>query len=661
MAARRALLHGAGSKRIAGSPATIRPTGAPSGISASPRSSAARAGSARAGAVQHDHQRGRRRHRLRRDGLQDAGARPGGPGRARRRRPARAGVRPAGRHQPRPAAREVAVRHVAAGPEGAVRGGVGGEGGIGEDQPAAALDPDGVAGRGRDREVAVDDGGQRQARPVAGRQRQRRGDAEAQPQPAAGRHREGLHQNAVGAGGGHQQRVAPTLHHALIGPAGDRARGDGGLALLAVDPQGGARDDAARRQRQAHAPFGGPGRVVAQLQGPFEVGDRIVGRHRAVDPRALERQPGDPPAHRGTALVRVEVEGTGKRPRPVAIGRRHRVEGVAGQPVIELAGILGIRRRRPVVGRRQPAPAHHQCGEQAGGPAAAVVAEPQQHLAVPGQAHQRQAALAQPGLVAGRPDDGEARRRRGQVEPGHHGQAERHADPGRPGTASRPPHRPPGEHAGDDRRGERRQRQQPEPIEGDGDHRERIERQEHQGVEGGDRGRAAAGEQPEATRRHGAAQPQPEAEIGQRHGADQRDVPRRGERVEEDLGAQARRQLEADRRRRQHDAGGEQQGRGQPSPAGAPGCGRGKRIDHAGSPTSRHGRSPRAVAGGGRHQAGEMRGRCGGIGDSCGHALPCFRRMRRERGHGAPGVIEAWAEGPAQPRDRFPLSKRSNF
>jgi len=95
-----------------------------------------------------------------------------------------------------------------------------------------------VAHVGREREIAIDDRGQRQACLGRLRHLERRGDAEPELDRAtvAG-HRKRLCQDAIAAFGGDEQRITPLLHRdPLIGRSNLAAAAVGRLTLLAVDP-----------------------------------------------------------------------------------------------------------------------------------------------------------------------------------------------------------------------------------------------------------------------------------------------------------------------------------------------------------------------------------------------------------------------------------------
>ena len=180
-------------------------------------------------------------------------------------------------------------------------------------QRLLAFDPHAMAHVGRKREVAIDQ--RRQHQPCLGRtgQLERRGDADLELDgAAAGGNRECLRQHAIGALGGDEQRIAllaPLLHgDPLIGRAHLAPSAVGRFALLAADPQGGARHHAARRQRELQADLARDRFRIAELDRPFEIGDRVVAADRAVDARGDEVKPLQPSADLGAAVIVVELE-----------------------------------------------------------------------------------------------------------------------------------------------------------------------------------------------------------------------------------------------------------------------------------------------------------------------------------------------------------------
>ena len=220
-----------------------------------------------------------------------------------------------------------------------------------------ARDPDGVRDAGRDVEVPLRDVRQAQRAGAAPRQLQRRGDADARLHHAAvRRHREALHQDPVGRARGHEDRIAPRAHHALVRAPGEVASGERRLVLLAVDPQRHARHHAAGRQRQLGARFARDGRVVLELERPLDVGDGGARVDRSIEARAAQRQAA-PRDHADLvgALVHVPARVVLVPPagQPGTDARRGLgLDRPARDAVVDLAGLVVRDRREDVQARR---------------------------------------------------------------------------------------------------------------------------------------------------------------------------------------------------------------------------------------------------------------------------------------------------------------------
>jgi len=205
-------------------------------------------------------------------------------------------------------------------------------------QRLLAFDPHAMADVGPDREVAIDQRRERQARLRRLDDVQRRADAELELDGAVRGHRERLGQHAIGAFAGDQQRIAPLLHRdPLIGGANVAAPAIGGLALLAVDPQCGARHHAARRQRQLQTRLARDRLGIAEFDRPFEIGDGVVAADRAVDARGGELQSLHSSADLCAAVVVVELDVGENGPSAFVERRRLAVERYAVHAIVDFA------------------------------------------------------------------------------------------------------------------------------------------------------------------------------------------------------------------------------------------------------------------------------------------------------------------------------------
>ena len=113
----------------------------------------------------------------------------------------------------------------------------------------ARFDPKRMLKLVADGEIAFDEERRAQTTGVGTGQDERGDDAQAQfHPPAAGRHGKALDEDAIGAAGGDEHRVASALDDFFVGGFDLAAAAESGFAFFAIDPQGEPGDDSARRQ-----------------------------------------------------------------------------------------------------------------------------------------------------------------------------------------------------------------------------------------------------------------------------------------------------------------------------------------------------------------------------------------------------------------------------
>ena len=198
-------------------------------------------------------------------------------------------------------------------------------------------------------EVLLREGGQAQGgfgRSGVGHE-QRRGDADAGLHRSVHGHGEALQQDAVGAGRGHEHRIAALAHgHLPVGLAGLRAAAERRLAGFAVDPQRHARNDRAGRQLDQRPRLARGLGCVAEFQRPFQIGAARGRIHAAVQPRLGQRQSADAGGNLLAAERGIEPFGVDQVLSAQALEPRgrHGVVGGSGHAVVRLLRIGGRRR-----------------------------------------------------------------------------------------------------------------------------------------------------------------------------------------------------------------------------------------------------------------------------------------------------------------------------